>query len=273
MVRSLGFVRMRRRLIVTLVTMAAALALPSVAHAEAEVVDDSTPVTVTVDTGSIEQTLSEIATDIQAMNQRDDERRRQEIEEEQRELAGKHEEEAKSPELEELESINGSIGILIEQNNGEQPVESKALAAGRVSLVAYANASPTSQYAEYARGMLQKLGWHDHYCFLQDGQSSYVYVWGDLSVDGAGDIVGEASYVRWYWESNTVGYIMETGTGTVSVSPNSHTVLSDLGVFPALDSVEPLRREVMFYAVAACSVYCLHTVWSFLLRYRDAAAS
>lgn len=183
--------------------------------------------------------------------------------------------EEKSDELKTLESIDKGIEALSETLATEVvEVEQQAplKAASRATFAAYANASPTNQYAYYAAGYLPRMGFGEHYAYLQDTSSSYVLVWGNLT-ESDGGITGSGQWVRWYYASNSVGYVTETGSGSVTVSPSGHVVLSDLDGYPMLVvGDELLRREVGFYAVVACAVFCLSSVLGFCVRLRGAVS-
>lgn len=191
-------------------------------------------------------------------------------------------EEKKSPETEQLEKVEKSlegidkrlesIGKAIEPEI-EQIEEQKPLAATKagVSVTAYSNVPPTGTYAEYAKGMLPRAEYGDHYCYLQDASSSYVMVYGNLHLSG-GNITGTGKWVRWYYSGNQIGYVTEQGEGNVTINPNSHVVVSDLGNYPMFESNELLRKEIGFYALVGVSVFCVASVLGFCIRLRGALA-
>lgn len=155
----------------------------------------------------------------------------------------------------------------------ESPVEQEQKSvtrAGNTSFVAYTNVSPTGSYATYANGLIPRLKWDEHYCFLQDTSSSYVFIWGkSLEYSDTNTFTGNSCrYVRWFYHSQSVGYQTESGTADVSVSTNGHVVLSDLALYPMLTETEhhAFRMEVAFYACVALVIRTLHHVWRFTLR-------
>lgn len=170
-------------------------------------------------------------------------------------------------ELETLNSIDSKLTQIVGEQTTAGLMEQAPLAASAShAFVAYANMSPTSAYANYAVGLLPKLKWDEHYVLVQDTSSSYTFVWGEL-VNENNTIAGEGSYVRWYYTGNAQGYREERGSGSVSVTPNGYTVLSDLGEYPMVGGSEELqRREVGFYALVAVVIFVLHSVWRFVLR-------
>lgn len=172
-------------------------------------------------------------------------------------------------ELDYLASIDAKLDGLEPEEVEIEQQESKA-AVSINTFTAYQNVSPTGAYASYAKGLLPKVGFNEHYCFLQDSNSSYVFVWGDLQ--NGNSITGtDVSWVRWYYANNSVGYVEEFGGGDVTIQPNSHVILTDLGNHPMLDANDELfRKEVGYYAVVAVAIFSLVSVWSFVVRLRGA---
>lgn len=135
-----------------------------------------------------------------------------------------------------------------------------------LNLTAYGNASPTNQYAVYSSGLLKEVPYEGgHYAFLQDTSQSY------CMVVGKGDSLSNLSdckWWRWYNAGVNVGWILERGTGSVSISEGRYTVISDLEGYPAFqdNGIEVLRREVAFYALVAVVIHVLYRIWSYELR-------
>ena len=138
-----------------------------------------------------------------------------------------------------------------------------------ISVSAYSNVPSTGTYAEYAKGILPRADYGDHYCYVQDSSSSYLMAYGDLKLSG-GNITGNAHWVRWYYGGTNVGFVTEQGEGNISINPASHVVMSDLGNYPMFESNEQLRKELGFYAVVAVSVFSLVSVLGFVVRLRGA---
>lgn len=185
--------------------------------------------------------------------------------------------EDKTQEQETLEHIDETLGTIQLQLVPEEVViqEQEPMAASVAALqwVAYANVSPTGTYANYAIGYLPRMGYGEHYVFLQDTSSSYVMAWGALKQLDGTTIGGSAKWVRWYFQSNAVGYRMESGENDVTVSTAGHVVMSDLDGWPMLAvNDELLRREVAFYAVTACCLFVLAGVLGFTVRLRGAVS-
>lgn len=170
-------------------------------------------------------------------------------------------------ELDYLASIDAKLDGLAPEVVEIEQQESRA-AVSINTFNAYANVSPTSAYATYAKGLLPRVGFGEHYCFLQDTNSSYVFIWGALS-NGSTISGTNVKWVRWYYVNNTSGYVEEYGGGDVTVNPSNHVILTDLGDRPMLDSsIELLRREVGFYAVVSVVLFSLVAVWGFVVRLR-----
>lgn len=170
-------------------------------------------------------------------------------------------------ELDYLASIDAKLdGLAPEVLEIEQQEARAAVSVNTFN--AYANVSPTSAYASYAKGLLPRVGFGEHYCFLQDTNSSYVFIWGALA-NGSMITGTDVKWVRWYYVNNTSGYVEEYGGGDVTINPSNHVILTDLGDRPMLDSsIELLRREVGFYAVVTVVLFSLVAVWGFVVRLR-----
>lgn len=167
-----------------------------------------------------------------------------------------------------------SIDDKLTQIYGESDVseaEQQPVRAESVQFVAYANASPSGTYYNYSQGLMPRLGLNDHYVYLQDTQSSYVFAYGSFDYDEeTKTFTGqEITWVRWFNQGAGLGYRVETGQSEVSVTCRDYMVLSDLGDWPLIISDEMPRREVMIYAVVAIAIYSLHSVWSYTLRNRN----
>lgn len=185
--------------------------------------------------------------------------------------------EEKSPELEQLEKIGEQLDG-IQQEIAPDVVEiqeQKPVGASKAAMTftAYANVSPNNQYAQYSTGMLPRLGYGDHYIFLQDTSSSYVFVYGKLSRTDVNSFSGSAKYVRWYYANQVNGYMQESGSGNVIVNTAGHVIMSDLDDRPMLGvSNELLRREVGFYALVAVCIFSVASVLGFCVRLRGAVS-
>lgn len=135
-----------------------------------------------------------------------------------------------------------------------------------LALTAYGNVSPTSTYAVYAAGLLKEVPYQNgHYVFLQDSNQSYCMVVGEGdSLSG----LSNARWWRWYYAGTSLGYVLERGTGNVSVAEGRYTVLSDFEGYPALQQQgdEQFRREVMLYALVAVVMHVLYCIWTYELR-------
>lgn len=180
----------------------------------------------------------------------------------------KKEEEPSEVEL--LQHIDETLSDMAEEPEQVKREPEEPIRAARISLAAYANVSPTNQYSQYAMGYLPRVGWEEHYAYLQDGQQSYIFVWGDLEKVDSTTIAGEGcDWVRWYWASQSQGYLVESGKSDVTITTGSHVVMSDLDGMPLLDpQADSLRKEVGFYALVAAVLFSLASVWTFTLRLR-----
>lgn len=179
-------------------------------------------------------------------------------------------------ETEYLSSIDDKLSLIADNTKQPEEIEQVGAKATRLAFVAYANVSPTGTYANYAAGYLPKLDFDEHYVFVQDTTSSHVLIMGDITQPDVNTFQGtDVKWVRWYYQNNTNGYVVEQGQSDVTVTCNDHTVLSDLPRYPDLPqySQELLRKEVGFYALVlvCCSVF--RDVWSWLVRVRSVSVA
>lgn len=176
-------------------------------------------------------------------------------------------EEQLSQVIDELLAIRGSLEV-------PEVVAVDAVGGTRATtaFLAYANVPSSGTYWQYATQLLTKVPWGSHYVFVQDTQSSYTLVWSEnLKLSAQGTFIGSnTSWVRWYYAGSGTGYVMQNGSGDVTVTPQGYVVLSDLGLYPTLGgSSELYRKEVGFYVVVAACLSSLRYVWSFLVRMRS----
>lgn len=248
---------------------------PTLALAEDGVMTETHPV-AEVDTSEVEglnRLNQTVETQLQQINDKlDAEARERETEKQLEEI-----ESVSNPQEQQLQVLTNIDNTLTEISGRDESVQLMAqeplLAASSHAFVAYANVSPTGTYAQYAIGMLPRVAWKEHYVFLQDTSSSYVFMWGDLTEADDNTISGSGRYVRWYYSGNQYGYLTEDGEGSISATLNSHVVLSDLGTHPILgDELPLLRREVALYAVAAVVIFSLASVWTFTVRLRGSVS-
>lgn len=138
-------------------------------------------------------------------------------------------------------------------------------AKASITLTAYGNVSPTNQYAVYSQGLLKEVPLDGHYVFMQDSATSYVFVAGQGDSLAA---LSDASWWRWYNAGVSRGWVLERGSGSVSVRDGDYTVLSDLEGYPGLQDsgIEQIRREVAFYALVLAVAHVLYSVWTYELR-------
>lgn len=176
-----------------------------------------------------------------------------------------------SRELDLISNIDTNVSRIVEDGDSSVPESEPVLTRDNLhTFVCYGHSPTSNNYYQYALGLMPKVGWNDHYCFIQDTQGSYVFTYGDLVSDGSGTITGsDCTWHRWYNGGMNVGWVHETGSGGVSITTQGYTIYSDLDWYPTIPSDEILRREVMWYAVVGVAVVSLHLVWSYCLRNRN----
>lgn len=185
--------------------------------------------------------------------------------------------EEKSDETKALEKIDERLQDIQKEIAPEvveiEEQDSLAKARATVTFTAYANVNPTNQYAQYSIGLLPRLSYGEHYIYMQDTSSSYVFIYGDLRKTDTNSYSGTGKFVRWYYVNNVNGYVQENGEGNVIVSTANHVIMTDMDDRPMLAvGSELLRREVGFYALTACCIFCLASVLGFCVRLRGAVS-
>lgn len=185
--------------------------------------------------------------------------------------------EEKSEETKALEKIDERLEEIQKELTPEvveiEEQSSLGNARATVTFTAYSNANPTNQYAQYSIGLLPRLQYGEHYIYMQDTSSSYVFIYGDLKKVDTNSYSGTGKYVRWYYVNNVNGYVQENGSGSVIINTAGHVIMSDMDDRPMLAvGSELLRREVGFYALTACCIFCLASVLGFCVRLRGAVS-
>ena len=103
----------------------------------------------------------------------------------EKEEVKKVEEESGPTEIDYLKSIDETLADIAEQEKTVEEEASPEVKAGSraaaTPLTAFTNVSPTSTYAEYSRGLLPRVSFSKHYVYLQDSQTSYMFIYGDVS--------------------------------------------------------------------------------------------
>lgn len=115
--------------------------------------------------------------------------------------------------------------------------------------------SISSTYVEFFRGYAAKLPPDVHYVCYRDGQYTYVFYYSpDLEMEGS-RVFGSADFYRL---DTRGGYVVSTGSGSVSEDVHSGMVYSDLPGCP------DLRGGEYYVQVSAVFVLCLIFVFVLL---------
>lgn len=240
------------------------ISTPAFADDGLEVV--SVPDPVMIESNSSDEVISDVSdsSEVQAIGK--DEQRNTDAEKELEEVKeSTSDEQGQNPEEElHLDSTE-------ESNKDVEGSEGNVLSVkavgdrAAVSFTAYANMSPSNQYALYAEGLLKEVRQDESYCLVQDTNASYAFV------VGKADSIQSFTDARWWRWYNTTGYgwRLERGSGSASVNAGAYQVISNIEGYPSLvtEVQDVTRREVMFYALVAVAAHVLCSVWSFVLRY------
>lgn len=220
------------------------------------------PINVEVDNSGVEQKVETLSQEVSDLSKKVD-------------LLGEMSESDKKTN-EQLDTINKQLETLTMQTATPEieVAPLKATSNNTLSGNVYGNVSPTSQYAAYAARIVPKMGFSDDYVFYADSSSSYVLVWGDISLGGGGVFTGTGcKFTRWYYSGTGTGYLTQSGSADLNLSAGQYVVLSTLGTYPLLDDgVTMLRHEMGFYMVCAVALYSLSKCLAFTLRMRGGAS-
>lgn len=132
----------------------------------------------------------------------------------------------------------------------------------------YASAD-TGTYYELASRVVENSIPVD-YLFYRSGQYEYTLVYGDIDVAGTLFTGDSCSYLRWYRDGTSYGYLVDKGTTSVNVDSGNYIVFSSAPGFPALDVSTAFETFVIgFVALVAVLLYCLSKMFGYVLRTKD----
>lgn len=117
-----------------------------------------------------------------------------------------------------------------------------------------------TQYVEYMRGYLPKLGFREHYVGARVSQYQYIFAWGeDLSFDGTNFHGSGVDVIT--WTTNNNGTFSHSVQSSFNLFPGAYLVYSDLGeVYPSLADLSAFTlRQVL---ILACIVALVCTMSS-----------
>lgn len=125
----------------------------------------------------------------------------------------------------------------------------------------------STTYVDIARDCLWNLGWFDNYVFWREGQYSYVFAYGDISLSGTTFIGDNSTILRITAPTNYSGALQVSNTeGSFTVNASNRLVYSNLGEYPQLDSRKYIYDEVMYLAMVAIGLHVLSSASRFVLR-------
>lgn len=197
----------------------------------------------------------------------------EETEEEKNEQDGENVEESQetpqegqeTPSLDEIYSLENPMPVVIvEPEEEEYELEVFALSGSYPGVIA-------DSYLNYFRGIVQKLDWEQHYVVYRSGQYSYTMVYGkDVDFNGS-RFVGTGNVVNLYRSSSSTNYewYVSYSTDSLSLSPSSLYVYSDLGMYPDLkEGGTHVEFMVLLFAVAFAIVYCVcHDIFDYIMEH------
>lgn len=126
-------------------------------------------------------------------------------------------------------------------------------------------------YLSYFRGIVQKLGWNEHYVLYRSGEYSYTMFYGkEIKLDESG-IKGNGTYVNLYRDSNSYSSYWYTSTGedSFTISDDSLCIYSDLGMNPELrEGGSHVEFTAVLFAVCFFVVYGVcHDIFDYIMEH------
>lgn len=129
----------------------------------------------------------------------------------------------------------------------------------------------SSTYLDYFSGIVDKLGYNEHYVAYRSGQYEYILAWGEgLEYDLTRFKGSALSYCRIYRANNNYSdYYVEFGNDTVYLTPGTGFVYSDLGDFATLtEGGTHLEMLTLLFAVGFAVVYSVcHDLFDYVMEH------
>lgn len=117
-------------------------------------------------------------------------------------------------------------------------------------------------------GLVSKVPWGQHYVYWRDGQYTYKFAYGDLSLSGtvfSGDD-NDITVISYNTENYNSAYLYTITTdSSFELSAGNRLVYSDLGNYPGLAD-----KEVQKYVTISALVLCAAAFWALGARLRNA---
>lgn len=152
----------------------------------------------------------------------------------------------------------------------EQPEEEVSAETYSVSGGVYPGTISTT-YLDYFSGIVDKLGYNEHYVAFRSSQYEYYLVWGEGLEYDLFQFKGSAlDYCRIYRNIGSDGnYYVEFGNDTFYVSPGSGFVYSDLGNFASLtEGGTHLEFATILFAIGFTVVYNVcHDIFDYIMEH------
>lgn len=147
------------------------------------------------------------------------------------------------------------------------PVDSVSATVANSSGV-YASAD-TGTYYTLASRVIENTVPVD-YLFYRSGQYEYTLVYGHIDVLGTLFTGDTCSFVRWYRDGNSYGYLVDEGTTSLSVDTGNYIVYASAPGFPGLDVSTSYQTFIIgLCAVSALIIFCIDKMFNYVLRCRN----
>lgn len=153
---------------------------------------------------------------------------------------------------------------LVEPEQEEYELEVFALSGSYPGTIA-------DTYLDYFRGIVQKLGWDEHYVVYRSGQYAYTLVYGK-GVDFNGTrFIGNGNVVNLYRSASSSNYewYVSYSTDTLSLTAGSLFIYSDLGTFPELrEGGTHIESLTLLFSVGFAVVYSVcHDIFDYIMEH------
>lgn len=114
-------------------------------------------------------------------------------------------------------------------------------------------------YLNYFTGIVEKLGYDEHYVIWRSGQYSYSLAYGsDLDCSDGGVFNGKCTVVSVYRDSSSYSsdWYVSTSSDSVSVSADSLFLYSDLGMYPTVErGLNRYESQALLFGVAVAFLF------------------
>lgn len=128
----------------------------------------------------------------------------------------------------------------------------------------------SATYLDYFEGVLDKIGFEEHYVIFRSGDYRYTLAYGDsLKLDGSTFSGSGLNVVNIYRDDNRSDWYTEFTTDSVNLNATRLFVYSDLGGYPGLESgVKHVETIALLFFLAFFVVYSVcHDIFDYVMEH------